>query len=120
MTKKYLFMTLGHSGSGKSHFVRQLVSEVPAVRLNGDTLRVEMYGSVEELARYKAIDPTLIKEKIFKALDYAAKQILSAGYSVIYEANNNKRAIRSNYEKIAQRYGAIPIVIWVQFLQSWQ
>lgn len=114
MSKKYLFMTLGHSGSGKSYFVRQLIDEIPLVRLNGDTLRIEVYGSTEELDKYKAIDPTLSKEKIFKALDYAAKQILLAGFSVIYEANNNKRVIRKTYEKIAQEHDAIPIVIWVQ------
>lgn len=114
MGKKYLFMTLGHSGSGKSYFVRQLAEKMPIVRLNGDTLRIEMYGSTEELDKYKAIDPTLSKEKIFNALDYAAKQVLSAGYSVMYESNNNKRVVRGGYEKMAKRHDAIPIVVWVQ------
>jgi predicted kinase len=107
-------MTLGHSGSGKSFFVRELVKKVPAVRLNGDTLRIEMYGSTEELDRYRVLDPTLSKEKIFKAVDYMAKQVLSAGFSVIYESNNNKRSIRQNLEALANAYGAVPAVVWIQ------
>ena len=114
MNKTYLFMMMGHSGSGKSYFVRQLVEKMPLVRLNGDTLRIEMYGSVEELDRYKSLDPTLSREKIFNALDYMTKQILSAGYSVVYEANNNKRSIREDKERLAVQYNAIPIVVWVQ------
>lgn len=105
---------MGHSGSGKSYFIRQLVKVVPLVRLNGDTLRIEMYGSVEELDRYKSIDPTLSKEKIFNALNYAAKQVLSAGYWVVYESNNNKHSIRQGLEGIAKEYDAVPVVIWVQ------
>lgn len=114
MSRQYLFMTLGHSGSGKSFFVRQLAEKMPVVRLNGDTLRIAMYGSVTELDKYKALDPTLTREKIFSALDYAAKQVLSVGYSVVYESNNNKRSIRQKLEGFAGEFGAVPIVIWVQ------
>ena len=114
MSKNYLFLTLGHSGSGKSYFVRQLVEKMPLVRLNGDTLRIEMYGSVEELDRYKAIDPTLSREKIFSALDYMAKQVLSVGYSVVYESNNNKHSIRAKLARLAVEHDAVPVVIWVQ------
>lgn len=107
-------MMMGHSGSGKSYFVRQLVENIPLVRINGDTLRIEMYGSVEELDRYKAVDPTLPREKIFSALDYMAKQVLSAGYSVVYESNNNKHSIRTKLAQLAIEQGAVPVVIWIQ------
>lgn len=113
MSKPYLFVLLGYPGSGKSFFVRNLQKKMQLVRLNGDTLRIEMYGSVEELEKYKDIDPSLSKEKVFKALDYAAKQILSAGHSVIYDANNNKRSIREDAEALAKSHSAIPVVIWV-------
>ena len=114
VSKKYLFMMLGHSGSGKSYFVRQLVKNMQVVRLNGDTLRIEMFGSVENTDKYRAIDPTLSKEKIFKALDYMTKQVLTAGHSVIYESNNNKRSIRQDLEEIANEKKAMPVVVWVQ------
>jgi len=112
--KVHLFMMLGHAGSGKSYFARQLADEKGLVRLNGDTLRIDMYGSVKELNRYKAFDTSLSKEKIFKAIDYAAKQVLSAGCSVIYDANNNKQSVRKQIEEFVIECGAVPIVVWVQ------
>lgn len=114
MNKKYLFMMMGHAGSGKSYFARQLADELGLVRLNGDSLRVAMYESLQEVKRYSELDPSLMREKIFNGLDYAVAQVLLAGHSVIYDSNNNKSKSRLLTKNLAEKHGANAIIIWVQ------
>ncbi len=114
MSRPYLISLVGHAGSGKSYFARALAEQKGYVRLNGDSLRTAMYGSVESIKEVKKIDPSLVREKVFKALDYAAGQILDAETSVIYDANNNKRSIRMHKTELARAHSAIPIVVWIK------
>lgn len=114
MGKTYLFAMMGHAGSGKSYFARQLSKHEGMVRLNADTLRTEVYGSVEEMIRYKTIDKTLLSDKIFKALDYLAKQVVGIGLSVVLDTNNNRQSTRENYARLATELRATFVTIWVQ------
>lgn len=106
----YLICMLGHAGSGKSFFARKLALHKNWVRLNGDSMRMALFGSLEEMYKY---DTSLRREGIFRAVDYSTEQILASHQSVIYDANNNRRQVRKEEAKLAERYGAVPIVVWV-------
>lgn len=105
-------MMLGYPGSGKSYFARQLADKIAAVRLNGDSMRIALFKSVEAIDAHP--DKKLLNEQTFGAIDYAVIQVLKAGHDVIYDANNNKRGIREELEKLAQEHNAIPLVVWVK------
>ncbi len=113
MTQKtLLFSFLGSPGSGKSYFARNLAKKIKAVRFNGDSMRIALYGSVEEIERQT--DMQSVNRKTFGALDYAVEQVLAAGHSVVYDAHHNKRSMRSALEKLAKKHGATPIVVWIK------
>lgn len=107
---KILVMFLGYPGAGKTYFAVRLAQKVGAVRVNGDALRVAMYGSIERTPQ-EAHGPGSV---IFKAIDYFASQILMSGKSIIYDAHHNRRVTRSKLEKMAATYGAVPLVVWVK------
>ncbi len=104
-------MFLGSPGSGKSFFARQLAKRIHAVRLNGDSMRIAMFGSVEEIEKRKANKDT---GQVFKAIDYVITQILATNISVVYDAHHNRKAIREGLEKLAEEHGATPVVIWIK------
>lgn len=102
---------LGHAGSGKSYFARQLATEKKWVRLNGDSMRMALFGSREEAMKHP---DSLTRTGVFKAIDYVAEHILQAGHSVIFDSNNNRKDIRLQHAELARKYGALPVVVWVQ------
>lgn len=109
-----LVMFLGSPGSGKSYFARRLAEKIQAVRLNGDSMRMALYGSVEGIAQQVDRDRDQLNKQTFGAIDYAVAQILAAGHSVVYDAHHNKRSIRAGLEMLAGDYAAVPIVVWVK------
>lgn len=102
---------MGHSGSGKSYFVKNLLEKESIVRLNSDALRVAVYGPAES---HPTGSPEMMLDYIFRALDYATKQVLNAGYSVIRDSNHNKRHTRQELSQLATDSGAVPVVIWIK------
>ncbi len=110
--KSFLLLFLGFPGSGKSYFARNLAEKTNTVRLNGDSMRIALYGSVEEIE--KQANKKRINRQTFGAIDYAVEQILRTGHSVIYDAHHNKRSIRVGLEKLANEHDAITIVVWVK------
>jgi predicted kinase len=111
MNKPILNLLMGHAGSGKSYFARHLAETKHWTRLNGDSMRMALFGSVEAI---QAQDQSLRREGIFRAVDYAAEQVILSGQSVVYDANNNRREVRLEKEAMATRTGAIAVVVWVQ------
>lgn len=105
---QYLIMMLGYIGSGKSHFAKQLANDLHAVRLNADTARHNMFVS-EEQRRNPKNHPM-----VFGALNYACEEVLKAGYSVIYDVGHNKKADRNGGIELSRKYGATPIIVWIQ------
>jgi len=51
MKQPVLFLMVGHAGSGKSFFAKRLLLERQAVRLNGDSLRHAIFGSVDMISK---------------------------------------------------------------------
>lgn len=114
MTKPLLVVFLGFPGSGKTYFSLQLATALQAVTLNSDALRLSMFGSHEKIETIRQTDNARLYIDVFGAMDYAAKQVLMAGHSVIYDAQQTKRENRQNIERIAAEAGAIPILVWVK------
>lgn len=110
-----LICFLGFPGSGKTYFARQLVKELRAVTLNSDAMRVAVFGSLENVEKIRqSKEHFRLNSEVFGAMDYAARQTLLAGYSVVYDAQQTKRSNRRNIEKIAAATGAIPVLVWLK------
>lgn len=114
MAKPLLIVFLGFPGSGKTYFSRQLAKKINAVTLNTDALRISMFASLDRIDHIRQTDKPRLYDDVFGAMDYAAKQILLSGYSVIYDAQQTKRENRRNIERIAEEVGAIPILVWIK------
>lgn len=109
-------MFVGVPGSGKTTFARLLAAEIDAVTLNSDAIRLSMWGSREAIFAMHT-DPTERKygnQLTFGAMDYAAKQILKSGRSVIYDANANGLEERNKNRRIAELFNATTIVVRFQ------
>lgn len=101
-------MMLGHPGSGKSYFAKQLAPKIQAVRLNADHMRKSMFTNPEDI-KNRENNPI-----VFGAIDYAAQEILRAGHNVIYDVQHNARTQRESSEKIAAQFDAVAILVWVK------
>jgi predicted kinase len=112
-----LIMFLGVPGSGKSYFARHLAKRINAVRLNGDSMRIAIWGSLDEIAKAHG-DRNKGNDMTFGAINYAVDQILATKHSVVYDAHHNRRDIRKKLEEMAKRQGAQPIVVWVKTPKS--
>ena len=110
--KPLLIMFLGYPGSGKSTFARQLADKLNVVRLNGDSMRIALFKTIEGIEAQP--DKKVLNEQTFGAIDYAASQILKSGHTFVYDANNNKRSIREGLCELATECGARPVVVWVR------
>lgn len=73
-----------------------------------------MFGSLEVIERLRTTDNSRLYIDVFGAMDYATRQTLLAGHSVIYDAQLTKRENRYSIEKIAQETDAIPVLVWVK------
>ena len=110
-----LLMFLGSPGSGKSYFARAVANKLNAVRINGDSMRLSMFGSREETERiYKSGNRAVLNDYVFNGLDYVAEQIIMRGHDVVYDAHHNKRTDREKLEEIAIKHNAKPILIWIR------
>ncbi len=113
MQSKYLFMLLGHPGSGKTHFSKQLAEEIGAVRVNADAMRVSMFGTVDAAKAFDA-ETGLLSKLTFGALDYATVQILKSGYTVISDRQHNEKSTRQQKAQLADENGAKAVVLWIK------
>ncbi len=75
---------------------------------------MSIFGSQERIDQVRLEDRTRFHEDIFGAMNYASKQTLSAGYSVIYDAQMTKRDNRINIEQLATSAGALPLLVWIK------
>lgn len=108
-------MFLGLPGSGKSFFARQLAQKTNAVRVNGDSMRLAIFGSLEEIEKvYCSEDRAKLNAYVFNAIDYAVEQILMHGDNVVYDAHHNKRVDRATLEELAKKCDALPVLVWVK------
>jgi len=107
---KYVFITLGFPGSGKSFVSQWLAEEYNAVHLKVDNLRFAMFdGDRPDL--YTPENKALVNN----AVAYVYGQIVKTRTAnIILDGNFNKRSLRLENARLARKYDALPVVVWVK------
>ena len=102
--KPTLFLLMGLPGAGKTTAAKVIEEQTSAIRLSSDEQRIALWPK-----------PTFSEEehtKLYAYLNEQTKQLLTAGKSVIYDANLNRKIHRQEKYEIAKKL-AIPTVLIV-------
>lgn len=105
-TQPLLILLYGFPGSGKTYFARQLCERVQAAHVQADRIRGELF----EKPRYDKQENDVIAQ----LMNYMTGEFLSAGVSVVYDANAMRAAQRQLLRSIAHHAHALPLLIWFQ------
>lgn len=96
---------MGYPGAGKTSIARLIAEKSDAVHLWSDMERHKMFD-----------DPTHSEEEsvaLYDYLNHRTQELLSQGYSVVFDTNFNFQADREKLREIASAQGADTVVIWV-------
>lgn len=105
-TKPFLLILYGFPGSGKTYFARQLTEVVQAAHLQSDRVRAELF----EEPRHDKQENDIVNQ----IMDYMTEEFLTAGLSVIYDANTMRVGQRNALRELARRCHAVPLMVWFQ------
>ena len=111
-SERYLVITCGVSGSGKSSVARQLAARSGAIHLRSDVIRKQLAG-LKPLESSAGLDPdnpdALYSQsytvKTFELLEALTGAVLGMGYSVIVDATFLKRLARAPFLALAEKMG---------------
>ncbi len=101
-----LYMMLGYPGAGKTTAAEHIQKLTGAVHLSSDEFRSKIF----EKPKFSQSE----HDTLYAELDKQTTELLSAGKSVIYDANLNRLQHRIEKYDICKRTGANPKLIWVQ------
>ncbi len=96
--KPTLHLIVGLPGSGKSTLAKQIQKLTKAVKLTSDDYRLLIFP-----------EPTFSQQEhdnLYGMIDHNVEHLLSAGHSVIYDANLNRKKHRDEKYALAKKYGA--------------
>lgn len=105
-TKPFLLMLYGFPGAGKTYFARQLAENVQVAHVQSDRIRSELF----EKPRYDKQENDVVGQ----LMDYMTEEFLSAGLSVIYDANSMRLSQRLALRELARKNHATPLLLWFQ------
>ena len=105
-TKPFLLILYGFPGSGKTYFARQLSETVQAAHLQSDRVRNELF----EKPRHDKQENDIVNQ----LMDYMTEEFLTAGLSVVYDANAMRLGQRNALRDLARRTHAVPLMVWFQ------
>lgn len=112
--KPTLYHFLGLPGSGKTHFAKHLSERLGIVRLNSDSMRIAIFGSRDKTRElYESGNREVLNSYVFNAMDYATRELLAKGQSVIQDANHNRLSDRKNLIKLAAQHGGRAVLIHI-------
>jgi len=113
MNKPLIVLFVGIPGSGKTTFARQIAQRLNAVILSSDGARISMWKTREAIeASHKTPEERLYTNQLtFGALNYATRQIVKAGYNVLFDANANSRSERQEKYDIAKEFDGNAVVV---------
>lgn len=106
LLKPTLFMLYGYPGAGKTYYARQLCEELQAAHVNSERIRQELFDD----PRYDAQENQIVKQ----LMTYMAEEFLSAGLSVIFDANAMRLSSRRELRELARKNKAESILVWFQ------
>ena len=106
MQRPKLYLFIGYPGAGKTAIAKIIAENTHAFHIWADVERHKLFP-----------DPTHSKEesdKLYESLNQATEYLLAQGKSVIFDTNFNHKADRNNLRKIAKKYNAETVLIWVK------
>ncbi len=105
----------GFSGSGKTWLSRQLLQELPVIRLRSDIERKRMHGLQETEQSGSSVAEGLYaadaRAAVYERLADLAKEILDAGLNVIVDAAFLERDDRARFRELARRAGVGFVIV---------
>lgn len=111
---RFLAITHGVSGSGKSTVADKLVAAGGAVRIRSDVERKRLFGLAPEQRSEPADEAQLyssaMSRRTFSRLEQLAGEILAAGFAVIVDATFLHRRSRDQFHKLATSL-ALPFIV---------
>jgi predicted kinase len=99
-------MLYGFPGAGKTHFARQLCTQITAAHVQDERIRGELFES----PKYDKNENGIVTH----LMDYMAEEFLRAGISVVYDTNAMRLAQRRVLRDMARRTKAGSVLIWLQ------
>jgi len=103
--QKYLYLFIGYPGAGKTTIAKTLAEYSGAKHLWADVERHKLFPN-----------PTHSKkesDELYDMLNYSTGYLLQQNKSVIFDTNFNYYSDREKVRKIADKYNAKTIVIWL-------
>jgi aminoglycoside phosphotransferase family enzyme/predicted kinase len=101
-----LLINHGLSGSGKSYVSRLLLEKIPAIQLRSDIERKRLFSATSKVTAASEVEQGIYTpeatNKTYQALVDIARELLSAGYTVIIDAANLKRYQREQFTGLAR------------------
>ncbi len=101
-----LIIVAGLPGTGKSYFSQKLAEKIPAVILESDALRKNLFS-------HPTYSPAE-SGRLFEAIHVLIRRLLDRGFSVILDATNLSEKHRETLYTIAERQGAKLIVAYLE------
>lgn len=101
-----LILLYGFPGAGKTYFARQLCDHFQAAHIEGDRVRSELF----EKPRYDKQENDIVTQ----LMNYMAGEFLSAGLSVVYDANAMRLSQRHVLRELARQAHAQSLLVWFQ------
>lgn len=110
-----ILMMHGVSGSGKSFIAAQLASSLGAVQIRSDIERKRLYGMWPPTENPQPANPEKYSrqatQQTYLKLQTIAREVVSAGYSVIVDATFLRHADRIPFASVADELGIPSIIV---------
>ena len=106
LSKPTLICLYGFPGSGKSYMARNLTDEIHLASVSSDRIRSELF----QTPRYDAQENAIVTH----LMNYMAEEFLTAGVSVVYDANALRVGQRRKLRELARKHNSEYLLIWLQ------
>jgi predicted kinase len=106
LNKSLLLVLYGFPGSGKSYFAKELCNSLQVVHIQADRIRYELF----ETPKYDKAENQVVEH----LAEYMMEEFLSAGVSVVYDADVTRVAQRRRLRELARKTHAQYVLAWFQ------